>query len=222
MKYIAALDYDHLDNGVFLTSLARSLSQQQGNSDLRPIIIHSDSEYTERIIQTGVMRDEATIRSIKDLNNRLVALFADEGVSAVGLNPYQRNLITLQNETLTLDHSFLDTLPSQSVLLLSTLVQNADEDKIEPLPLPYLATFLFEELQADELFLFSKSDESEIFTNDKSKSDLSWDTLDSEFREHQIPDEFDDFNHSVRLATARDFNQLPNLEQTIAIKSSKN
>lgn len=222
MKYIASIDYDHLDNGVFLTSLARSLSQQQGNSDLRSIIIHSDSEYTERIIQTGVMRDEATIRSIKDLNNRLVALFADEGVSAIGLNPYQRNLITQQNGTLTLDHSFLDTLPSQSVLLLSTLVQNADENKIEPLSLPHFATFLYEELQADELFLFSKSDESEIFTDKKTETDPRWDTMDSEFREHQIPDEFNNFNHPVRLATARDFNQLPNLEQTITINSSKN
>lgn len=222
MKYIAAIDYDHLDNGVFLTSLARSLSQQQGNSDLRPIIIHSDSEYTERIIQTGVMRNEATIRSIKDLNNRLIALFADEGVSAVGLNPYQRNLITLQNGTLTLDHSFLDTLPGKSTLLLSTLVQNADKDKPEPISLPRLATFLYEELQADELFLFSKSDESEIFTDKKSESDLNWDTMDPEFKEHQIPDEFDNFNYPVRLATARDFNQLPNLEQTTAINSSKN
>lgn len=221
MKYIAALDYDHLDNGVFLTSLARSLSQQQGNSDLRPIIIHSDSEYTERIIQTGVMRDEATVRSIKDLNNRLVALFADEGVSAIGLNPYQRNLITRHNETLTLDHSFLDTLPSQSVLLLSTLVQNADEDEIETLSLPRLATFLYEELQADELFLFSKADESEIFTNDKSGSDLSWDAMDPKFKEQQIPDEFTNFSQTVRLTTARDFNQLPNLEQTTAINSSK-
>ena len=221
MKYIAALDYDHLDNGIFLTSLARSLSQQQGNSDLRPIIIHSDSEYTERIIQTGVMRNEATVRSIKDLNNRLVALFADEGVSAVGLNPYQRNLITRQNRSLTLDHSFLDTLPSQSVLLLSTLVQNADEDNIEVLSLPHLATFLFKELQADELFLFSKSDESELFTNDFSEHDLSWSTMDAEFREHQIPNEFNNFTHPVRLATARDFNQLPNLEQTTEINSGK-
>lgn len=219
MKYIAALDYDHLDNGVFLTSLARSLSQQQGKADLRPIIIHSDSGYTERIIQTGVMRDEATIRSIKDLNNRLVALFADEGVSAIGINPYQRNLITLQNGALTLDHSFLDTLPSQSTLLLSTLIQNADEDKIEPLSLPRLATFLQKELETNELFLFSKADESEIFTD--KKTDISWDTMDSEFREQQIPDEFNNFNHPIKLATARDFNQLPNLEQTITINSSK-
>ncbi len=222
MKYIAAIDYDHLDNGVFLTSLARSLSQQQGNPDLRPIIIHSDSEYTERIIQTGVMRDEAMIRSIKDLNNRLIALFADEGVSAIGINPYQRNLITQQNGTLTLDHSFLDTLPSQSVLLLSTLIQNTEENKVEPLSLPRLATFLNEELQADELFLFSKADESEIFTNDKSGSELSWEKMNPEFRNQQIPDEFDNFNQPIRLATARDFNQLPDLGQTITVSSDKN
>lgn len=220
MKYIAVIDYDHLDNGVFLTSLARSLSQQQANAEVYPIIIHSDSKYTERIIQTGVMRDEATVRSIKDLNNRLIALFADEGVSAIGINPYQRNVITRQDGSLSLNKSFINTLPSQSVLVLSTLVQNADKDKLEPLPLPQLATLLYDELQADELFLFSKSDESEIFT-DKAETDLSWDVMDSEFRDHQIPDEFDHFGQPVRIATARDFNQLPNLDQTIAINSTK-
>lgn len=219
MKYIAVIDYDHLDNGVFLTSLARSLSQQQGNADLYPIIIHSDSKYTERIIQTGVMREEATVRSIKDLNNRLVALFADEGVSAIGINPYQRNVITRQDGSLTLNKSFLDTLPHQSVLLLSTLIQNADEGILEPLSLPQLATFLYNELQADELFLFSKSDESEIFT-DKSETNLSWQAMDPEFREHEIPDEFDNFGQPVRITTARDFNQLPNLDLTIAIDSN--
>ncbi|WP_440998574.1 hypothetical protein [Fodinibius sp. SL11] len=222
MKYIAALDYDHLDNGVFLTSLARSLSQQQSNSDLHSIIIHSDSEYTERIIQTGVMRNEATIRSIKDLNNRLIALLADEGVSAIGINPYKRNVITQQNGELILDHTFMDTLPNKSVLVLSTLIQNADEDKLEPLPLPRLSTFLYNELQAEQLFLFSKSDESEIFTDNKPKTDLSWDSMDSKFRENQIPDEFSNFHHPVRIATARDFNQLPNLDQTIAINTHKN
>ncbi|MEL7835011.1 hypothetical protein [Fodinibius sp. Rm-B-1B1-1] len=222
MKYIAALDYDHLDNGVFLTTLARSLSQQQGNTDLRPIIIHSDSEYTERIIQTGVMRNPATKRSIKDLNNRLVALLADEGVSAVGINPYQRKVITRKNNELTLDHSFLDTLPSQSVLLLSTLIYNADEDDTEILSLPDFATYLFQELNADQLFLFSKSDESEIFTDKQDNDKLNWGSLTPAFKDKQIPDDFEDYRHPIRLATARDFNQLPNLEHTISIDNSQN
>ncbi len=74
MDYIAVLDYEHLDNGMFLTAFAKALSQQKS----RGIILHGDSEYTERLIQTGIMREEATIRAMKDLNHRLVALFADE------------------------------------------------------------------------------------------------------------------------------------------------
>ncbi len=220
MQYIAALDYEHLDNGVFLTTLARSLSQQQGNEDLRSVIVHSDSEYTERVIQTGVMRDEARIRSVKDLNNRLVALFADQGVSTVGINPSQRNVITLKNNDLHLDHSFLDTLPKQSVLLLSTLVWDSESQESTIIDLPELTSFLFDELQADQLFLFTKSDEAEVFTNPNKPEDLNWDDLDDTYQEQQIPDEFVNFGMSVKLTTARDFNQLPNLEASISITTS--
>lgn len=221
MKYIAALDYNHLDNGVFLTSLARSLSQQQDNNDLRPIFIHTDSEYTERIMQTGVMRTEATIRSLKDLNNRLVALFADQGVSTIGINPHRRNVIVRRNNVLELDRSFLDTLPHQSVLLLSTLIYNVDTEEVEVLSLTELATFLYDELKADELFIFSKSDESEIFTRSPQKQDLDWETLDEAFRTKYIPDDFEELKHPVRISNARDFNQIPNLEHTITINTTK-
>lgn len=219
MKYIAALDYDHLDNGVFLTTLARSLSQQQSNKNVRSIFIHADSEYTERIIQTGVMRKEATIRSIKDLNNRLVALFADQGVSTIGINPYRRKLITRQNGMLELDHSFLDTLPHQSVLLLSTLVFDADNEEIEILPLSELLIFLHDELKTDELFIFSKAEESELFTSSSEQQDQYWQSLDDEFRSRQLPKEFVRLQRTVRLTNARDFNQIPNLEHTIAIST---
>jgi len=217
MRYIAAIDYQHLDNGVFLTTLARSLSQQQGQSDVRSILIHSDSAYTERIIQTGVMRDEATVRSVKDLNNRLVALFADQGVSTVGINPFQRKFITRNQDGLTFDHSFFETLPHQSVLLLSTLVYDEESKKPVVIDLPMLAQFLFNELQADQLFIFSKSDESEIFTKKNDVNDLQWDAMDESFRESQIPEEFANLNHPVQLITARDFNQIPNLGQAVSI-----
>lgn len=220
MQYIAAIDYEHLDNGVFLTSLARSLAQQQENKDVRSIIVHADSKYTERIIQTGVMRNEARIRSVKDLNNRLVALFADQGVSTIGINPNQRNFIELEHDTLRIDHSFLDTLPSASVLLLSTLVQDVESREPTVVELPKLTKFLYEELQADQLFIFSKSEEAEIFTNSQSPKRLHWDSLDPSFRKKQIPDEFSNFQNSVHLTTARDFNQLPDLNQSIFIQSA--
>ncbi len=217
MHYIAALDYEHLDNGVFLTTLARSLSQQQ-DKDVRSIIIHSDSAYTERIIQTGVMRDEATVRSVKDLNNRLVALFADQGVSTIGINPSQRNFITLEDDKLKLDHSFLSSLPQQPVLLLSTLIYDVQSKQAMVIDLACLASFLYDELKADQLFIFSKSDESEVFTDTKSTKSLQWSTMDNDFRQNQIPDEFSDLSRPVQLTTARDFNQIPDLEHAIAIE----
>jgi hypothetical protein len=217
MQYIAALDYEHLDNGVFLTTLAQSLSQQQQNDNLRSIIIHGDSKYTERIIQTGVMRDEATIRSVKDLNKRLVALFADQGVSTIGMNPCQRNFITLSNGQLSLDHSFLDSLSPHPVLLLSTLVQDLDKDETVVIDLSKLLTFLYKELSIDHIFIFSKSDESEIFTETKTPENLQWDTMDASFLETQIPNDFMKLDIPIRLTSARDFNQIPNLEHSIFI-----
>lgn len=218
MHYLAALDHDHLDNGVFLTSLARSLSQQQEeNRQLRSIIVHTDSDYTDRIIQTGVMREEATVRSLKDLNKRLVALFADQGVSTIGINPYKRNFITLKEDELVLDHSFLERLPSQPVLLLSTLVQDLSRNQQTVIALPRMFHFLREEIRPDELFIFSKSDEAEIFTATGHPDEMQWNTMDKSFRETQIPDEFKTFNHRLRLTTARDFHQLPKTNHTILI-----
>ncbi|SMO64866.1 hypothetical protein [Fodinibius sediminis] len=218
MRYLAALDYAHLDNGVFLTSLARSLSQQQNNRDLRSIIVHTDSAYTDRIIQTGVMREEATVRSLKDLNKRLVALFADQGVSTIGLNPYRRNFITLRDDQLALDHSFLERLPTEPVLLFSTLVQDLTRGQQVGIALPRMLRFLEDELKPDEVFFFTKSDESEVLTSTDHPDTMQWSTMDSSFREKQIPDELTSFDRPVRLSTARDFHHLPKTDHTILIK----
>lgn len=218
MNYIAAIDYDHLDNGVFLTSLAQSLSHQQEQQDVRSIIIHSDSEYTERVIQTGVMREQARIRSIKDLNKRLVALFADEGVSTVGINPNKRNVITISNGNINLDQSFLDSLPEESVLLLSTLVRDLDTGQPTILELPRLMNFMSDELSVDERFIFSKSDEAEVFTTSTEIQSLQWQSMEDTFREQQIPDEFAEFDRPVRITSARDFSQLPELNHSTLIE----
>lgn len=215
MQYLAALDYEHLDNGVFLTSLARSISQQK---DVRPIIIHGDSEYTERVIQTGVMRREATIRSIKDLNHRLIALLADQGVSTIGINGYQRELITLEDEILSLDLDFFESLPSQSALLLSTLVFDKENGSPKPIELSRFATFLKETLPVSELFIFSASDSDEIFTKEDPLPAMAWDELSEDYRSSYIPEEFHRYDQPVRLTTAREFDLIPKLDKTSLIE----
>lgn len=215
MQYLAALDYEHLDNGVFLTTLARAISKQK---NVRPILIHSDSEYTERVIQTGVMRDEAVVRSIKGLNHRLIALLADQGVSTIGINGYQRELITLENDSLSLDKNFFDRLPTQSALLLSTLVLDKFSGKPLPIKLTRFASFLRKELPIDEMFIFSASDSDELFTKEKKPETMKWKNLDDEYQNAFIPKEFKEFNGPVRLTTAREFDQIPRLEKTSLIR----
>src|SRR5699024_2135969 len=112
MQCIAALDYEHLDDGKFLLNLAQSLSTCD---HFHPIIVHDNSANTERIMQQGVMRDEAEIQDIKTLNHRLVNLFADEGIAALGVHGYQKKAITFKNNQLSVNVDFFDRLPSVSL-----------------------------------------------------------------------------------------------------------
>lgn len=217
-RYLALLDYAHLDNGVFLKSFARALAEHQAK-DIHPLILHGDSEYTERVIQTGVMRNEAKVRSIKDLNHRLVALFADEGASTIGFNPYQRSFITCEEDKkLDIDRTFFQGLSDKPALLLSTLVFHKQAKKPVPIPLSEMARFLYHQLHIDELIIFSKSDEAEIFTENTHFSEVKWNEMKDDFRTQQIPDELTDLNISARLTTARDFHQIPDFHQAIKLK----
>ncbi|MDR8390511.1 hypothetical protein NC796_05120 [Aliifodinibius sp. S!AR15-10] len=157
MKYIAVLDYEHLDNGLFLTSVAKAFAEQQ-NRQTQLVVVHGESEYTERLIQTGIMREEATVRAIKDLNHRLIALFADQGVSAVGLNGYQRECITLKDDTLDMDLDYFNRLHQGPVLVLSNLVLDEETARPVPVPLPRYLAFLHAQFSPNEVFLFSKYD----------------------------------------------------------------
>jgi len=215
MEYLAALDYQHLDNGIFLSALARSLSRQKG---VRPVILHGDSEYTERVIQTGVMRADARIRSIKDLNHRLVALFADEGISTIGINGYQREFITLKNEELHLDKNYYQSLPEEPVLLVSTLIWDYAENNPVPVSLPRLTGFLKTTLGFENLFIFSSSDTDEIIKEKYFKSKASWEELGENFLHQKIPEEFHHFSHPVKLAKAQHFHEIPSLDSVMHIE----
>lgn len=214
MRYLAALDYEHLDNGMFLSSFAKSLSQQE---EVRPVIVHGDSDYTERIIQTGVMREEAKVRSIKDLNHRLIALLADEGISAIGINGYQRKFITIEDDKLNIDRNYFDSLPPQPILLVSTLVYNKETGHPKAVPLPDLCAFLKDALQIDELFIFSSSDTDEIMADNDFPTKASREELDKKFLQEKIPVEFHTFDHPVRLTTAQHFHKIPSLTSTMLL-----
>ena len=49
------------------------------------------------------------------------------------------------------------------------------------------------------------------------REDTRWGDLSAEQREHLLPEEFRDYGHSLRLSTARDFQNIPDLEHTKAL-----
>jgi len=164
--YLALLDYNHLDNTLFLTAFAKALAQH-GNR--KGIIVHGDSSHTERLIQTGMMRQDAQKRAVRDLNRRMIGLLADEGVSAIGLHGEQKELIRNESGTLVLDHKQLKKLPEIPVLLLSNLV--ADAGSTSMVPLEKLGPFLAQELGYRLITFTTKmNEENPPKTKEKGKS----------------------------------------------------
>lgn len=215
IDYIAILDYDHLDNGLFLKTFANAVS----NHKQRGLILHSDSQYTDRIMQTGVMREDAKIRAIKDLNNRLIALFADEGISAIGLNGYQRELLTLRKNGIDIDVKQLQKLPEQPVLLLSSLIYS--EQSIGPVsvPLSDVAASLQKALNVEHTFIFTRSDDSEIIKKELPES-LENVTDKKQFIKEHVPEEFQESPRPARLISANDFRNYPNFKNSTILETA--
>lgn len=200
MNFLAVLDYEHLDNGMFLTAFARSLARQEKSG----IIIHGDSEYTDRLIQTGMMRKDARLRAIRDLNNRLVALFADEGVSTIGLNGHQKSLLRYRDDEIIVDENQFNRFPSQPMLLISGLAEVHSNPFPKALSLPHLALSLQNSLGIDEITIFSTDERSNIVKGD-FPMELIPGKSDSVFLEKHVPESFHRFGHKVTLTTADEF-----------------
>lgn len=214
MDYIAVIDYDHLDNPLFLTAFARSLSRQKEG---RGLILHGDSLYVERLLQIGVMREDAVVRATRDLNRRLIALFADHGVAAIGLNACQRSMVRLTPSGPVVDTRQLLGFPPQPHLLLSNLVES--EGRPVPLPLGDFARLLGEALEIGDLFVFSLDDSDEVMVKDLPDV-VGWEQVGKLLPEEKIPREFREASFPLRLATARSFAGWPSLEGSILISSA--
>jgi hypothetical protein len=212
ISFIAVLDHEHLENSIFLTSFAKSLAKLGGR---KGIVIHGDSPYTDRLIQTGMMREDARLRAIKDLNKRLIGLFADQGVPTIGLHAFQKGLIQKINGTLELDIDKLNALHDVPNLLISNLVEENGEATY--VSLPEFTRSISAKLNETEILLFSKNEKDEILVSD-SKTQLSWDSLPSDFANESLPKEFNDFGDPVKITTATDFANWPNLKKVTQIE----
>lgn len=194
IDFIAVLTYEQLDNGMFLTSFARGLTGRKK----RGIVLHGDSEYTERVIQTGVIREDATIRATKDLNHRLVALLADQGVAAISLNGYQKSLVCIKEQQPVVDTAQLNAFPGQTQILLSNLASHPEKEKPVPVPLTLLAGALQQE-SGCAITLFSMKEDADIIRQDLPKRFIPFEK--PGLSENHLPELFRRYKQEIILTT---------------------
>lgn len=213
MKYIALLDYQHLENNLFMKAFANAVAKQKKVSG---IIMHGDSPYTERLIQTGMIREDAKSRCIKELNIRIVSILADSGVSAIGLNPYQRDSIVYKPDKneLAVNAAFFDSLPDSTFLVLSNLVGRTNRKRPETYPLVLLAEKLQTMLKCDEIFVFGKDGKNEKLFHRTPTASIKWENIDKDYKNIFFPKEIIDFPFSFRLTTTSIFGQVPDLSDS--------
>lgn len=204
MRYLFIIDYEHLDNGGFLKLLSKKLAGLRLDNFM---LLHGESGYTDRIVQTGVMRDQARIRAIKELNHRLTALFADEGIPLIAMNGFQRNTIELSENAMHIDAAYLSKLGSQTHVLLSSLVAESGNPTPRPVALDKLAESLQDALFFDHIIAFDASEEvSEIFAPSATKQDSS---------PPMLPKELKSSNLNIKIIKMRHMDSIRQFEQSI-------
>ncbi len=205
MKYIAILDYLRLDNGMFMKSFSEAMGRQSGCSG---IIIHGDSGYTERLIQTGIMREDAILRSTRDLNHRIVALLADSGVSGIGVNGYQKKIVRLTGRDILVDRDWLEVRPPGTHIILSNLAWDDAHQKAAPVPLPVLADALSTQLNRQTVIIFSLNDSGDPVIFKKNSGHDSNSNSKQELLE-LVPDDLRPLPKNCYLGTTEAFGNLP-------------
>lgn len=211
MRYIAVLDHDHLDHSFFMKSFSEAMSQQSG---CKGILLHSDSSYTESLIQTGMLRRDAIIRSTKDLNRRIVSLLADSNIPATGIHGYQKKIMCYSGNNLLINKQWFQDMPNGIHLVLSNLVRDSDSDEVEPLPLAYLASALRRELEFDAILKFpqvNQENSSPPFDDmsSSSKKTSCGNSKISLVNFYDMPDERKNNPDTVFICSLEGFKKLP-------------
>lgn len=147
-----------------------------------------------------MMREDARIRAIKDLNHRLIALFADEGVSTIGVNGHQKSLIQIINNDIEINLEQVQRFPSQPMLLISGLAETENSDQPAPLPLPEMALTFQQQLNVPQIHLFSMDESSSVIKGDFPKEIIPNQT-DAGYLEKHVPQSFHTFTQNVIITT---------------------
>jgi hypothetical protein len=207
MRALILIDYIHLDNALFMKSLAQEIGRINDKHEV--MLIHGTSPYQERLKAAGYEHNKARLRSSKELNRRMIALLADEGVAAVGIHAFQRSLFSRDNKSkqLMVNTETLKTMNLTSTLVLSNVGQ-IDDDVYDLLSISEMAEALLRQTDYEYCFTFPATEKMNVDLPDK---------LDQASRLNLLPEELLDYECDARMINVKDISKLDNFSVSAEI-----
>jgi|GEM_PF-4334721 hypothetical protein len=207
MRALILIDYIHLDNALFMKSLAQEIGRINDKHEV--MLIHGTSPYQERLKAAGYEHNKARLRSSKELNRRMIALLADEGVAAVGIHAFQRSLFSRDNKSkqLMVNTETLKTMNLTSTLVLSNVGQ-IREDSYDLLSISEMAEALLRQTDYEYCFTFPATEKMNVDLPDK---------LDQASRLNLLPEELLDYECDARMINVKDISKLDNFSVSAEI-----
>ncbi|MDI6400439.1 hypothetical protein QLX67_00395 [Balneolaceae bacterium ANBcel3] len=136
MNYLILIDAVSGGDVVFLKSLATAIGRHKKS---RGIILHSDNLLSGLSSEADPSDSQFVDRSIRELNKKLVALFADYGIPVIGMHGYQKSIIQIDASEIRFEKAWFDAIPSGVSLVLSNLVLDTSTSNRTTLPQGVLA-----------------------------------------------------------------------------------
>lgn len=161
------LDKKHLSDSLFMKLFGQKLVTFSRNKTV--ILLHGDSNYTEELHNNGMSIEDARIRATKEINQRLISLLADNGISAISMHGYHKNSISIQDGNVNVSNTIIQSLPPKVILVLSNLcMHTGNGNLIEPFYPVKIAQALKADHKEMTLLSFAVSEKASLsFENHK-------------------------------------------------------
>jgi hypothetical protein len=123
MSTLIVLDDSHMTNRLYMKAFGPAVRALLPDS---VIIVHDCADHAEALIQTGLMRHDASVRAARETNLKLVGWLADFGIAATSVQGDRRGLVRRSLGHLALQPDLFATYPANTVRVVATLAEDAD------------------------------------------------------------------------------------------------
>lgn len=148
MSILIVLDDAHMGNRLYMNAFGSAVKALMTDP---VVLLHDCAEHTEALIQTGMMRRDASVRAARETNRKLTTWLADFGIAATGVQGDRRGLIRIADGRPTFRMDLFNTFPSNTLRVVCTLVEDADGAPATR-PITELSSLLQTELAPKKVF----------------------------------------------------------------------